>query len=104
VQNGSSLIVVSTLAALDPFPPPGPIYSLLRTIREELEDVSTAIIMATALSSTEDVRDCARFAIQGYMVKPINFQSAPQHILHSYAKLYPERAGTYLELLRQADG
>lgn len=45
-------------------------YSLLKEIRIKLCDSSTTIIMATSLSGKNDIVDCVRIGIQGYIMKP----------------------------------
>lgn len=45
-------------------------YSVLKEIRETRQDKSITIIMATSMSGREDVLDCLKLGIQGYLVKP----------------------------------
>jgi CheY-like chemotaxis protein len=45
-------------------------YSVLETIRTEGKDTTTKIIMATSMSGSHTVQDCAKLGIQGYLVKP----------------------------------
>lgn len=74
-------------------------YVLLKKIRTELKDQSTVIVMATGLSSAEDVRDCVQFNIQGYIVKPFQPKTLPAQIIHAYGRTNPDRAAQLLQSL-----
>ncbi|MGC9194995.1 MAG: response regulator [Syntrophobacteraceae bacterium] len=56
-------------------------FSVLKTIRRDLNDQKTLIIMATSLSQAEDIKACFQFGVQGYLVKPINFLQVEAKIL-----------------------
>lgn len=59
-------------------------YSVLKTIRTELRDDSPTIIMATSLSDSNDIEDCARFGIQGYIVKPFKLGDIASRVLTAF--------------------
>ncbi|MBN2125638.1 MAG: response regulator [Deltaproteobacteria bacterium] len=73
-------------------------YDTLRTIREELEDTSTAIIMATSKAGKEDVMACIKHGIQGYILKPFKWTEIADRILGYYRKVSPENARIAAEL------
>lgn len=72
------------IVILDIFLPVMTGYSVLKKIREEFEDTSTAIIMSTALKQNEHIEDCMRLGIQGYIVKPFKFKTIGTEILRCY--------------------
>jgi len=49
-------------------------YTVLKEIRISAHDKSTTIIMATSMSRKNDVLDCMKLGIQGYIVKPFKFK------------------------------
>ena len=49
----------------------------------------TVIIMATALGKKEDIVDCIKIGIHGYIVKPIKFQEIGNRVMDCYRKVYP---------------
>ena len=59
-------------------------FAILKKIREEFQDQDTCIIMATALSGKEDITDCAKLGISGYIVKPIKIKEIGQKVIDSY--------------------
>jgi len=59
-------------------------YNLLREIRRE--DSTTALIVVSSLDSKEDVLACAKFGIEGYLVKPVNFAELNQKVLDCYGR------------------
>lgn len=65
-------------------------YNLLKEIREE--DSSTAVIVISSLDSKEDILNCAKMGIQGYIVKPINFNELNLKILEYYGTKSGEKA------------
>ena len=67
-------------------------YSFLKEVRQRFKDKGTAIIVQTSLKTKEDVVECAKLGIQGYIVKPPDFDTITQKILECYATLHPERA------------
>jgi len=61
-------------------------FNILKNIRQELADTKTVIIMSTALSSQDDVRDCLALGIGGYIIKPLNLKEVAKTILTYYKK------------------
>jgi len=57
-------------------------YAVLREIRHTRRDRSTKVIMATASTSSQDIRDCITLGIQGYIVKPFKLNEIGNTILH----------------------
>jgi len=72
-------------------------YAVLQKIRKELADTETAIIMATELGKKEDIVDCIKYGIQGYMIKPYDHKKITVDILNGYGKHHPERAKEAIE-------
>ncbi|VAW38599.1 hypothetical protein MNBD_DELTA02-350 [hydrothermal vent metagenome] len=72
-------------------------YAVLQTIRKDLADTETAIIMSTSLGKKEDIVDCMKYGIQGYLIKPYNHRNITVDILNGYGKLHPERAKEAIE-------
>ena len=62
-------------------------YNVLKNIRDKHEDQSTTIIIAPSLSDGEDIRQCAKYVIQGYLVKPIK----PKEFNEKILKLHSDR-------------
>ena len=75
-------------------------YLVLKTIRVKSKDNSTAIVMLTSLSKKDDVMDCMRLGIQGYIVKAPDYDKFGAKILQYYSKVNPKRAE---ELLGELD-
>lgn len=75
-------------------------YSVLKEIREKNKDKDTAIIMATSLSSEDDIMACIKLGIQGYMVKPIKVGEVGEKVLGYYQKVDPLKGKAALEELR----
>jgi DNA-binding response OmpR family regulator len=67
-------------------------YSLLKEIREEREDATTTIIVASSLSERDMVVDILKLGVQGYLVKPFTHKEIAHKILESYKIMNPERA------------
>ncbi|MEI6127350.1 MAG: response regulator [Pseudomonadota bacterium] len=67
-------------------------FSVLKEIRENICDMSTAIIMVTSLAEKETVIQCMHFGIQGYIVKPFEARGLTGKILEYYKKINPEKA------------
>jgi DNA-binding response OmpR family regulator len=67
-------------------------YGVLQKIRKELKDTDTVIIMATSLGKKEDIVDCMKYGIQGYLVKPFDRRNIIVDVLGGYGKLHPKRA------------
>ena len=49
-------------------------YSVLRKIREEIEDEETTIIMITGDSDMHKINDCIKLGISDYVVKPFRYK------------------------------
>ncbi len=49
-------------------------YVVLQTIRKDHHDPSTKIFIASSLSSKDDIIECSKLGIQGYLLKPFNFR------------------------------
>ncbi len=45
-------------------------YSVLQEIRQSFKDHSTTVIVQTTLSGKDDVMECVKLGIQGYIIKP----------------------------------
>jgi DNA-binding response OmpR family regulator len=74
-------------------------YAVLKEIREKEEDKSTVIVISSSLLSRQDIMDCARLGIQGYMIKPLNFRELGSKVIEYYSQSVPERAGVVSRLL-----
>jgi DNA-binding response OmpR family regulator len=59
-------------------------YSVLKTIRTELKDDETTIIMSTSLSNSRDIQDCLQLGIQGYIVKPFSLKEIGNRVISSF--------------------
>jgi len=57
-------------------------YAVLREIRQTRGDKTTNVIMATASTSSQDIRDCITLGIQGYIIKPFKLKEIGNTILH----------------------
>jgi len=77
-------------------------FSVLREIREQLGDKSTAIVMQTTLTEKSDILQCMKLGIQGYLVKPFDAREVGRKVLKYYSALAPERAAAALVALEQA--
>jgi CheY-like chemotaxis protein len=76
-------------------------YKVLHTIRTNIEDKKTTIVMATALSGKEDILSCLKLGIEGYIVKPFKAVEIGLKILNYYGKKEPDRAQRAEALLRE---
>ena len=56
-------------------------HAVLREIRQTRRDRSTIIIMATASTDSQDIRDCVTLGIQGYIIKPFKLKEIGATIL-----------------------
>jgi CheY-like chemotaxis protein len=63
-------------------------YAALKDIREIESSLEkkTAVIVVTSMMEKEDIIDCAKLGIQGYIVKPINSKKLSNTILDYYNK------------------
>ena len=62
----------------------------LMEVRGLRSDFSTTVIIATSESSTDVVKECARYEIQGYLIKPFNLKKLGSFI-KSYRKKHVEK-------------
>ena len=76
-------------------------YSVLKEIREKNKDKDTAIIMATSLSSEDDIMACIKLGIQGYLIKPIKVGELGERVLEYCQKVNPSKGKAALEELRE---
>ena len=53
---------------------------------------SPVIIMATAMGSKNDIMDCLKFGIDGYIVKPIKWEKIESQIMEYYNKATAKKA------------
>ncbi|HEU19290.1 MAG TPA: response regulator [Deltaproteobacteria bacterium] len=67
-------------------------YETLRIIREESKDMSTVIIMATAVADKDDIMACIKHGIQDYILKPFELKEIAKKILQCYRKAHPDKA------------
>jgi DNA-binding response OmpR family regulator len=59
-------------------------YDLLKEIRLNLKDKSTAVIMSTSLSKKDDIKDCLKLGVQGYIIKPFNHKEVGNKIIRYF--------------------
>jgi DNA-binding response OmpR family regulator len=106
VASGKEAILVydewhPDIILLDIYLPEMTGYQVLKVIRTDIEDNKTTIVMATALSGTEDVMSCLKLGVEGYIIKPFPFREIAIKILGYYAKKEPERAQKVVALCRE---
>jgi DNA-binding response OmpR family regulator len=97
VTSGKDALVVydewhPDIILLDIYLPEMTGYQVLKVIRNNIEDSKTTIVMATALSGTEDVMSCLKLGVEGYIIKPFPFREIAAKVLGYYEKKEPERA------------
>ena len=73
-------------------------YTILKEIRQNLQDSSTVIIMSTSLSGKEDVTTLMKMGIQGYILKPFGMKEIGGKILRYYQKVHPGKATAALAI------
>ncbi len=61
-------------------------YSVLKKIRSEFSDREVTIVMVTSLGTREDVEECLKWGIQGYIVKPFDYRTIESRITAIYNK------------------
>ncbi|MFH1146975.1 MAG: response regulator [Pseudomonadota bacterium] len=64
-------------------------YQVLKEIREEMGDLATPIVMETSLSEKDDILECLKLGISGYIVKPFNLKEVPGKIIQYVSSAYP---------------
>ncbi|HBH86588.1 MAG TPA: hypothetical protein DDY17_03155 [Syntrophaceae bacterium] len=75
-------------------------YAILKEIRTKDKDTSTAIIIVSSLMTKEDVMDCAKLGIEGYIVKPINIKEMNRKVLEYLSKSSSEKATEATKLFK----
>jgi len=75
-------------------------YAILKEIRTKDKDTSTAIIIVSSLMTKEDVMDCAKLGIEGYIVKPINVKEMNRKVLEYLSKSSSEKATEATKLFK----
>ena len=67
-------------------------YVVLKEIRDEEKksEVNTVIIMATGMADKNDIMDCLKLGIQGYIVKPFKRAEIADRVMELYRKARPE--------------
>jgi DNA-binding response OmpR family regulator len=75
-------------------------YAILKEIRTKDKDTSTAIIIVSSLMTKEDVMDCAKLGIEGYIVKPINVKQMNRKVLEYLSKSSSEKATEATKLFK----
>ena len=64
-------------------------YSVLQEIRENAGDNKTTIIMSSSMSTKDDMRDCSKLGIQGYITKPFKFKEIGNIIINCFQNPKP---------------
>jgi len=65
---------------------------VLQEIRENRKDLGTTIIISSLSSHRDAMALCARFGVQGYLVKPLNPKEISRTLLDLYVKANPRKA------------
>ena len=78
-------------------------YSVLKEIREDLENKTIPIIISSSLSKRDDILSCAKFGIQGYFTKPVIWKEIGLKVLECFQKAYPQIADRVTELKRELE-
>jgi CheY-like chemotaxis protein len=73
---------------------------VLQHIRETLKDLSTTVIISSLSSHRDDVAVCARYGVQGYLVKPLNPKEISKVLLELYKKANPRKAADIAALMQ----
>ena len=76
-------------------------YSVLKEIREDLQDKTTPVIISSSLSKKDDILSCAKLGIQGYFAKPIIWEEIGLRVIDCFQKAYPQMADRGTELRKQ---
>ncbi|HNQ02595.1 MAG: response regulator [Syntrophobacterales bacterium] len=74
---------------------------VLQNIREVRKDLATTIIVSSLSSHRDDVATCARYGVQGYLVKPLNPKEISRTLLDLYLKANPRKAAEIEPLLQR---
>jgi len=74
---------------------------VLQEIRETRRDIATTIIISSLSSHRDDVALCARFGVQGYLVKPLNPREISRILVDLYTKANPRKASEIEALMKK---
>src|SRR5512135_3755765 len=84
VENGESALALydswgPDIILLDMIMPVMTGYNALKAIRERERETGkhTTVIMVTAMTDRDGVKECAPLGIEGYIVKPFDFRELP---------------------------
>jgi len=78
-------------------------YSVLKEIREDLQNKTIPIIISSSLFKKDDILSCAKFGIQGYFAKPVIWKEIGLSVLECVQRAYPEMADRFTELRKQLE-
>jgi len=78
-------------------------YSVLKEIREDLQNKTVPIIISSSLSKRDDILSCAKFGIQGYFTKPVIWKEIGVRVLECVQRAYPQMADRFTELRKQLE-
>jgi DNA-binding response OmpR family regulator len=78
-------------------------YSVLKEIREDLENNTIPIIISSSLSKRDDILSCAKVGIQGYFTKPVIWKEIGVRVLDCFQKAYPQMADRVTELRKRLE-
>ena len=78
-------------------------YTILKEIREDLQNKTTPIIISSSLSKRDDILSCAKFGIQGYFTKPVIWKEIGVRVLECVQRAYPQMADRFTELRKQLE-
>lgn len=78
-------------------------YSILKEIREDLQNKTVPIIISSSLSKRDDILSCAKVGIQGYFTKPVIWKEIGVRVLECFQKAYPQMADRVTELRKQLE-
>jgi DNA-binding response OmpR family regulator len=67
-------------------------FSLLQEIRQERQDATTTVIVASSISEKDTVIDILKLGVQGYILKPFTHKEIANKVLESYKRMNPEKA------------
>jgi CheY-like chemotaxis protein len=73
---------------------------VLQHVRETLKDLATTIIISSLSSHRDDVAVCARYGVQGYLVKPLNPKEISKVLLQLYKQANPRKAADIVALMQ----
>ena len=56
-------------------------FETLQTIRQTLNDITTTVIMVSAVTDKQDIVACAKLGIQGYVLKPFQAKTLAETVV-----------------------